>query len=138
MAKIDFETITRTCCACPSQWEGKLDDGKRMFYARFRHGHFYVEFSKEPANDVMDWISDESNLMYESDNEPGDGYMTDWHFYRILLRNNLLSANLPTRLTIRYLGGILSYLDERKMANDMRKGIERIRKYGLFGKPEDE
>jgi hypothetical protein len=29
----------RTCIACPSQWEGRLTDG-RYFYVRFRWGHF--------------------------------------------------------------------------------------------------
>ncbi len=31
--------IKRTCGACPSQWEGRLDDG-RFLYVRFRWGSF--------------------------------------------------------------------------------------------------
>ena len=34
--------IIETCSACPSPWEGKLEDG-RHFYARFRFG--YLSFS---------------------------------------------------------------------------------------------
>lgn len=38
---------------CPSQWEGKLTDG-RMFYARYRHGKLRISISKEPTDDVYD------------------------------------------------------------------------------------
>lgn len=30
-------TDTQTCYACPTQWEGRLHDG-RHFYFRYRHG----------------------------------------------------------------------------------------------------
>jgi hypothetical protein len=31
------KSLTKTCHACPSQWEGKLDDGRDL-YIRFRWG----------------------------------------------------------------------------------------------------
>ncbi|PCI28141.1 hypothetical protein COB55_04495 [Candidatus Wolfebacteria bacterium] len=43
--------ITQTCGACPSQWEGKLKDG-RMFYARYRWGFLSIEISKQPTDDI--------------------------------------------------------------------------------------
>jgi hypothetical protein len=33
--------LRKTCTACPSQWEGTLDDG-RAIYARYRHGELSV------------------------------------------------------------------------------------------------
>lgn len=30
--------IAMTCSACPSQWEGRLEDGRHI-YVRYRHGH---------------------------------------------------------------------------------------------------
>jgi hypothetical protein len=33
--------LTKTCIACPSQWEGTLDDG-RTIYVRYRHGRLSV------------------------------------------------------------------------------------------------
>lgn len=33
--------LTRTCVACPSQWEGRLDDG-RWVYVRYRFGMLRV------------------------------------------------------------------------------------------------
>lgn len=137
MNKIDFETIIRTCSACPSQWEGKLDDGKRMFYARFRHGHFYLEFSNKPCDDVAELFED-STCVLESETEDGDGYMTDWYFYRLLLKNNLLHANLSTRITIKYFSRVIEYLDEKKQGRRARRNIDHILKYGLFGNKEDE
>ena len=114
MNKIDFKTITRTCSAYPSQWEGKLVDGERMFYARFRHGRFCLEFSNKPCSDVSELFYD-SICMLESNTHGGvDGYMTDWHFYRLLLTNNLLHANLLTRIKIKYFGCVLGYLERRE------------------------
>lgn len=46
------KTIAKTCSACPSQWEGHLEDG-RMFYARYRWGRLTVAVSDEPTDDVF-------------------------------------------------------------------------------------
>ena len=43
--------LERTCPACPSQWEGKLEDG-RMIYIRYRWGYLEVRVSKEPTDNV--------------------------------------------------------------------------------------
>lgn len=33
----EVRTLKKTCAACPSQWEGTMEDG-RSFYARYRWG----------------------------------------------------------------------------------------------------
>jgi|GEM_PF-2695902 len=137
MSKIDFETIERTCCACPSQWQGYLTDG-RMFYARYRWGRLAVEFSNKPVKDVSE-LFDDCTIVYDSDDGDGfDGLMTDWKFYGILLKNNLLDANSITRVTIKYFSRFFGYLEDRAFARSLAKGIRRITKYGLFGDKADE
>lgn len=44
--------VTQTCGACPSQWEGKLEDS-RTFYVRYRWGYLSVCVSPGPT-DSMD------------------------------------------------------------------------------------
>ncbi len=48
----DFE---QTCYACPSQWEGTLEDG-RMIYIRFRWGYLSIKESDNKTDDVMDAV----------------------------------------------------------------------------------
>ena len=55
--------INQTCGACPSQWEGNLEDG-RMFYARYRWGCLSIELSKEKTNNVMMAMGEDGNLIY--------------------------------------------------------------------------
>ena len=43
-------TLKKTCLACPSQWEGTVDDG-RAVYARFRHGHLSVGIGETVERD---------------------------------------------------------------------------------------
>lgn len=38
----------QTCYSCPTQWEGRLKDG-RFFYFRFRHGYVSVSLGDEPC-----------------------------------------------------------------------------------------
>jgi hypothetical protein len=57
------KTIIQTCEACPSQWEGTLEDG-RMFYARYRWGSLSIEVSKEPTSDVFIAMEPEGELIY--------------------------------------------------------------------------
>jgi hypothetical protein len=38
--------LRKTSLACPSQWEGALEDG-RMIYARYRHGELSVGVGKD-------------------------------------------------------------------------------------------
>lgn len=47
-----------TCGACPSQWEGYLEDG-RMFYIRFRWGWLSICVSENPTEQVHEAMENE-------------------------------------------------------------------------------
>jgi hypothetical protein len=47
-----FVTLTQTCFACPSQWEGQLDDG-RYVYIRYRWGMLKARTSLVSVNDAV-------------------------------------------------------------------------------------
>jgi hypothetical protein len=65
--------LNKTCVACPSQWEGALDDG-RAVYARFRHGHLSVGIGETVEGAVDNAMSDPA--LYEGDIADGlDGFM---------------------------------------------------------------
>jgi hypothetical protein len=53
LAKV--RTLALTCRCAPSQWEGRLDDG-RMFYVRVGRGGLEVRLSAEPTTEVMDAV----------------------------------------------------------------------------------
>lgn len=55
MAALRVESVTWTCGACPSQWEGRLDDGRRI-YVRYRWGRLSVRVSDAPTDDTMDAV----------------------------------------------------------------------------------
>ena len=63
--------IKQTCLACPSQWEGSLEDG-RMFYARYRWGCLSIEVSKKPTINVYMAMGEDGDLIYNE--ELGDEY----------------------------------------------------------------
>jgi hypothetical protein len=66
-------TLKKTCLACPSQWEGALDDG-RAVYARFRHGHLSVGIGETADRAVDNAMSDQA--LYEGEIGDGlDGFM---------------------------------------------------------------
>jgi len=50
-----IKKLERTCFACPSQWEGELEDG-RMIYIRYRWGCLEVSISKNTIKDVSDAV----------------------------------------------------------------------------------
>lgn len=50
-----IETLERTCCAFPDQYEGKLANG-RMIYIRLRNNFITVDISKEPTDDIGDAV----------------------------------------------------------------------------------
>jgi hypothetical protein len=49
--------LKRTCLACPSQWEGTLEDG-RAVYARYRHGELSIGVGDEIDEAVRNASSD--------------------------------------------------------------------------------
>ncbi len=71
--------LVRTCNACPSQWDGTLDDG-RLFYARYRFGGFSLRISNTPGADPHD---DGEEVMDEEIGGEYDGDMTDEEMQRL-------------------------------------------------------
>lgn len=62
---LQIKTLTQTCRACPSQWEGQLVDG-RPVYVRFRHGELSIRIGEagggiESAIDAPDWYAWEAD-----------------------------------------------------------------------------
>jgi hypothetical protein len=43
---MQLKSLTKTCDACPAQWEGETVDGG-IFYARYRWGYLYVTVDGE-------------------------------------------------------------------------------------------
>ena len=73
LPKVKF--FSRTCLACPSQWEGVLEDG-RFLYIRYRNDKFKAFISPNEN----EWLENsEKYKIYEIDTKQGgyDGYMTD-------------------------------------------------------------
>ena len=61
--KPEVSEILQTTSACPTQWEGRLVDG-RPFYISYRCGYLSVSFgevgaSLESAVDGSDWFGEE-------------------------------------------------------------------------------
>ena len=65
--------LERTCCACPSQWEGLTDDGNYV-YIRYRGGRLRADVAKTR----FQWAKGvKIQLFGQVVGEPLDGYMTD-------------------------------------------------------------
>jgi hypothetical protein len=68
------DKITQTCWACPSQWEGNLDDG-RMFYARYRWGGLSITLSRNPTESISVLFNDGDMIYDESLGDGLDGFL---------------------------------------------------------------
>ncbi len=51
--------LKNTCIACPSQWEGSLEDG-RAVYVRYRHGALSVAIGNGVDEAVRNGMSDDA------------------------------------------------------------------------------
>lgn len=67
--------IEKTCYGCPTQYQGKLADG-RMFYVRYRWGYLSISVSEEKTDDVMDAVDGEE-VLGEQLGDGLDGYLDD-------------------------------------------------------------
>jgi hypothetical protein len=47
--------IKKTCQAYPAQWEGALDDGRKI-YIRYRSGNLTLRVSRQKTWDVMEAV----------------------------------------------------------------------------------
>ena len=81
-----IEDIYMTCSACPSQWEGFLEDG-RMFYARYRWGHLTLDLSIEPTDDVYTAMDGEE-IISKTIGDQYDGVMTTEELLSIMEAHN--------------------------------------------------
>ena len=77
--------IIETCGACPSQWEGSLDDG-RAIYIRYRHGYLSIRLSEEPTDDIMKAVGGKEAF--------GTGYGDGWDGCMDLATVSKLSGDL--------------------------------------------
>lgn len=68
------KTLKKACLACPSQWEGDLDDG-RVVYVRYRHGELSVGVG-ETINAAVQNAGSEEALYAEELSDGLDGFMT--------------------------------------------------------------
>jgi hypothetical protein len=68
--------IKQTCFACPSQWEGHLDDG-RMFYVRYRWGGLRIELSNSPTENISDVFHDGEIIHTETLGDGFDGMLEE-------------------------------------------------------------
>jgi hypothetical protein len=80
------ESLRKTCTACPSQWEGALEDG-RAVYARFRHGHLGVGVGDDIEEAVDNSKSDRA--LYRDEIGDGLGGFMDFEELKVLLRGRL-------------------------------------------------
>ncbi len=68
---ITVTKVTKTCGACPAQWEGQTDDG-RFVYARYRWGFLTIGIGDSPDSAV----AHEGGTVFEWENpDHWDGYM---------------------------------------------------------------
>ncbi|MGV1049105.1 MAG: hypothetical protein ACOYD4_11345 [Solirubrobacterales bacterium] len=65
--------LRKTSLACPSQWEGVLDDG-RAVYARYRHGGLSVGLGDEVQDAIGNGMSDRA-LYSDYVGDGLDGFM---------------------------------------------------------------
>jgi hypothetical protein len=68
-------SIKQTCYACPSQWEGKTDEGDEV-YIRFRHGGLRLDINGETeySEDLSDGL--DGFISLEAAVRHMEGYLT--------------------------------------------------------------
>lgn len=85
-AKIKVVSLTQTCEACPSQWDGLTDDNRQV-YVRYRFGSLTVQVGEPDDADefagcrgrvVAEWSSDD-----EWDGSMSEGVMRELTAHRI-------------------------------------------------------
>lgn len=65
-----------SCGACPTQYEGTLEDG-RMFYFRYRHGFASLNESIEPTDNIYDAVIGEELFCMQCTDDQYDGIMEE-------------------------------------------------------------
>ena len=75
--------IVQTCYACPSQWEGNLEDG-RMFYVRYRWGGLTIELSNGPTDNISELFNDGKLIHSETLGDGFDGVLEEEVLFEIM------------------------------------------------------
>jgi hypothetical protein len=88
--------LKKTCVACPSQWEGTLEDG-RAVYAHYRHGELSVGIGDDVGEAIDNGMSDHA-LYVDDVGDWLDGYM-DFEELKAHLRGLL---EFPTNLVVEH------------------------------------
>lgn len=89
MSLLKVIELKQTCNACPSQWDGKTDDG-RILYVRYRWGYLSVclgqdtgdeydgvrgeEIYGESVGDALDGVMEERDMKFHT------SYVLDWSY----------------------------------------------------------
>jgi hypothetical protein len=84
-------TLTKTCIACPAQWEGKTDDD-RSVYVKYRWGGLKVNVS-EPGKDIWAAVDGKEVLCLGLTDEP-DGWMENEELKPLLIEHGLADETL--------------------------------------------
>jgi hypothetical protein len=66
--------LTRTTEACPTQWEGETDDGRKV-YARYRFGHLEVRTARHVDDPLP--MTGGNRVLSEDSGHNLEGYMSD-------------------------------------------------------------
>lgn len=67
--------LTQTCYACPSQWEGKLSDG-RMIDIYYRSDHLNISLSRKATENLSEAIRGELIFSKKLDLSSKDGVLS--------------------------------------------------------------
>lgn len=65
--------LEQTTVACPSQFEGHLEDGKTFFYIRYRSAHLRIYF----GTSITNCLDNEASLDMYVGEDPLDGWI-EW------------------------------------------------------------
>jgi hypothetical protein len=75
-----LKSMEQTCGACPSQWEGELDDGT-FIYVRYRWGNFSVGIA-ETLDEAISTHTFSCKIGGEY-----SGFLTNNEMYQLLAKN---------------------------------------------------
>lgn len=92
---IVVESITMTCGACPTQWEGHTNDGKSV-YVRYRWGYLSVDVNDKTVYGRQIDCGDDKNHTLEK-------YIEQWGEERGL---SMFNSHETTK---KFCGGVFSY-----------------------------
>lgn len=74
------KSITKTCDACPSQWDIELEDGT-FVYVRFRYGSLFYGTSGRSARDAVGF---QKHVQLPFKTGPLDGFLSTARMLRVL------------------------------------------------------